>query len=84
MFLSVIPGLGQLYKGQPGRGFLWFIFVLMFLLYAPPIGFLLWVICAGNAALAGAVREEVIVQPAKRHTQPRSRGPRYPVHRSGL
>src|SRR5579883_1271543 len=27
IFLSVIPGLGQLYKGQAARGLLWFIFV---------------------------------------------------------
>jgi TM2 domain-containing membrane protein YozV len=74
LFLSVIPGLGQLYKGQPGRGLLWFMFVVSFLLYATPIGLLLWMICAGNAALAGAVREEAIANSAGRQIQPRRRG----------
>jgi TM2 domain-containing membrane protein YozV len=67
MCLSIIPGLGQLYKGQPGRGLLWFVFVVLFLAYAMPIGILLWIVCAGNAALAGAVREEVIANSARRH-----------------
>ena len=71
--LSVIPGLGQLYKGQPGRGLLWFMFVVLFLVYATPIGVVLWMICAGNAALAGAVHEEAIVHSARRPRQPRRR-----------
>lgn len=70
MFLSVIPGLGQLYKGQPARGLLWFIFVVVFLLYATPIGVLLWVICAGNAAVAGAMPGETIAT-TTRHSRRR-------------
>ncbi|MBV8772534.1 MAG: zinc ribbon domain-containing protein [Deltaproteobacteria bacterium] len=66
VFLSVIPGLGQLYKGQPARGLLWFIFVVVFLLYATPIGVLLWMICAGNAALAGAMPGETIATATRR------------------
>jgi TM2 domain-containing membrane protein YozV len=74
MFLSVSPGLGQLYKGQPGRGLLWFIFVVVFLLYATPIGVLLWMICAGNAAVAGAMPGETMAVPAGRQRQSRRRG----------
>jgi len=73
MGLSVIPGMGQLYKGQPGRGLLWFMFVVLFLVYATPIGVLLWMICAGNAALAGAVHEEAITRSSRRQMQPRRR-----------
>jgi hypothetical protein len=62
--LSIIPGLGHWYKGQRVRGLLWFIFVI--LLYssnAPTIGILLHVICASNAGLSGAIREEAIANP---------------------
>ena len=76
MFLSVIPGLGQFYKGQPARGLLWFIFVVVFLMYAPPIGLLLWMICAGNAAMAGAMPEQEIANSAMRQMQSRRRRPR--------
>jgi TM2 domain-containing membrane protein YozV len=84
MFLSVIPGLGQLYKGQPARGLLWFIFVMVFLVYATPIGVLLWMICAGNAAMAGAVPEAAITNSARRQMQARRGGSHHPLHGSGL
>lgn len=73
MCLSIIPGLGQLYKGQPGRGLVWFVFVLLFLVYAMPIGILLWIVCAGNAALSGAVREEVVANSASHQIYPSRR-----------
>jgi hypothetical protein len=57
LILSVIPGLGQLYKGHPWRALIWFGSVSIMYSTAPPIGFLLHVICAANAALAGSVRE---------------------------
>jgi TM2 domain-containing membrane protein YozV len=84
MLLSVIPGLGQLYKGQPGRGLLWFMFVVLFLLYATPVGVLLWLICAGNAALAGAVHEEVLARSATRQTYRRGHRRRHPVQRPSM
>lgn len=84
MFLSIIPGLGQLYKGQPRRGLLWFVFVILFLIYATPIGILLWMICAGNAALAGAVREEVIANSARRQIYPNRRRRRQTIQPPGI
>jgi hypothetical protein len=57
LILSVIPGLGQLYKGHPWRALLWFGAVTIMYSSAPPIGFLLHVICAANAVLGGSVRE---------------------------
>ena len=74
LLLSVIPGLGQLYKGQPGRALVWFIFVLMLLVRAWPVGLLLWMICAANAALGGAIREEAIENSARHRRRLRRRG----------
>jgi len=62
LILSVIPGLGQLYKGQPWRALLWFGGVAIMYSAAPPIGFFLHLICAGNAALAGAVKERPVTR----------------------
>jgi len=57
LILSVIPGFGQLYKGHPWKALLWFGSVSIVYSAAPPIGFLLHIICAANAALSGSVRE---------------------------
>jgi hypothetical protein len=72
--LSTIPGLGHWYKGEPARGLLWFIFVM--LLYsgnAPVLGFLLQLICACNAGLRGAIHEEVIADSARHQVRRRRR-----------
>jgi hypothetical protein len=78
--LSVVPGLGQWYKGRPAKALVWFVCVIFFYMSAPPVGFILHVICAGNAALAGAIREEALTR-STGHNGPRSfsatAGPRY-------
>jgi TM2 domain-containing membrane protein YozV len=56
--LSIVPGLGHFYKGQPGRGVLWFLFVLV--MHFTPLGWIVHLICAINAALSGAIREDAI------------------------
>jgi hypothetical protein len=66
LVLSVFPGLGHWYKGQPRRAVIWFLCVALFYASAPVIGLLLHVICAGNAALAGAIREEAIGRTGRR------------------
>jgi hypothetical protein len=66
LLLSIVPGMGQWYKGQPRKAVLWFVSVLFLYFHAPPIGFLLHVICAGNASLAGAIREEAVTRSARR------------------
>ena len=49
MCLSIVPGLGQLYKGQLLRGLLWFLATAIgYSLIIP--GPILHVICAFNAA----------------------------------
>ena len=63
--LSVIPGLGHFYKRQPVRGMLWFGFVMFMYAVIPPLGFMFHAICAGNAALSGAIREEALTRSAR-------------------
>jgi hypothetical protein len=55
MALSLVPGLGQFYKGQRLYAVLWFVFVLVAYYGAQPIGILLYLICIANAGLAGAI-----------------------------
>jgi hypothetical protein len=52
--LSLIPGLGQIYKGERLYAVLWFVGVLL-AYTAGPVGLLLHVVCITNAALAGAI-----------------------------
>lgn len=60
LLLSVVPGLGHWYKGERLRGFAWFFAVLFFYAFPVPIGLLMHMICAGNAALGGALREDAL------------------------
>jgi TM2 domain-containing membrane protein YozV len=57
----VIPGLGQLYKGQLFRAIVWFCMVGLgyFLLVVP--GIILHVLCVAGAALGGAGTDRVRV-----------------------
>ena len=83
--LSIIPGLGHWYKGQWGRGLLWFIFVQVLYFNSFALGFLLHVICACNAGLGGAIREEAIANSARyqmRRHRPKPR--RMTLQRPGL
>jgi TM2 domain-containing membrane protein YozV len=68
LILSVFPGLGHWYKGQPRRAIIWFSAVVFFYVTAPVIGLLLHMICAGNAALAGAIREEAMARSGRTGT----------------
>ncbi|MGH7987806.1 MAG: hypothetical protein ACREQX_16200 [Candidatus Binataceae bacterium] len=65
LLLSVIPGLGQMYKGHPWRALGWFFGVIISYGIAFPLGLIIHLICAGNAALAGAIREEVFSRGAR-------------------
>jgi len=56
--LSVVPGLGHVYKGRPGRGAAWFFGVIFGYSLAFPLGLILHVICASNAGLKGAIQED--------------------------
>jgi|GEM_PF-7089166 hypothetical protein len=52
--MSVVPGLGQFYKGQRWQALAWFLGVAV-AYSAYPLGLLLHLLCVANAALAGAV-----------------------------
>jgi zinc-ribbon domain len=52
--LSIVPGLGQFYKGQRLYPLLWFVGVLI-AYGAGPFGLVMHVVCIANAALAGAI-----------------------------
>lgn len=58
--LSIVPGLGHLYKRQTVRGIFWFMFVIYMYSAAPPLGWLIHLICACNAALSGAIKEDAL------------------------
>lgn len=64
--LSIIPGLGQWYKGQPIRGLIWFLVVGLFYAGESPLAPILHLICAANAAFAGAIREEALARAGRR------------------
>lgn len=62
LVLSIVPGVGQIYRGKPLRGILWFFGVLFAYSAAPPLGILIWIICAANAAFSGALREDMLMR----------------------
>lgn len=69
LMLSLIPGVGHIYKHQPRAALVWFIAVAATYSMATALGFILHAICAMNAALSGAVREEAFT----RRQNPRGR-----------
>ncbi|MFI5352557.1 MAG: hypothetical protein ACHQZS_06280 [Candidatus Binatales bacterium] len=50
--LSVVPGLGHFYRHRPFRGIFWFFGVLI-AYTAPPLGYVMHMICAASAASIG-------------------------------
>lgn len=60
--LSIVPGAGQAYRGKPVRGMLWFFGVLIAYGMGTPLGILMHMICASNAAFAGVAREDTIAR----------------------
>ena len=66
LVLSIIPGVGQIYRGKPFRGMMWFFGVLFAYTIFPGFGILIHLICAANAAFSGVIREDVLVRPPMR------------------
>lgn len=54
--LSIVPGLGHVYQRHPWRGIGWFFGVMMAYGMSHPLGFLLHLICAANAAVYATMR----------------------------
>jgi hypothetical protein len=61
--LSIVPGLGHLYKRQFWRSLFWFMFVMYMYAAAPFLGWMMHLICACNAAFAGAIKEDMLARP---------------------
>jgi TM2 domain-containing membrane protein YozV len=60
--LSLIPGLGHLYRGRIGRGVLWFFGVSLAYTMGVTLGLLIHLICAANAALSGVIEEDAFTR----------------------
>ena len=67
--LSIVPGLGQLYKGQRWLAAGWLILVAVAYL-AQPLGYLLHAVCALNAALAGAIEPAILARSSHKRLNP--------------
>lgn len=64
--LSVVPGLGHLYRGRIARGIMWFFGVSFAYGASLGLGILIHVICASNAALAGTIADDAFSVPRMR------------------
>ena len=62
LVLSIVPGVGHIYRGKPMRGMLWFFGVSFAYTMGLPLGLLIHIICAANAAFSGALREDMMAR----------------------
>ncbi|HZC45983.1 MAG TPA: hypothetical protein VE243_05870 [Candidatus Acidoferrum sp.] len=63
LLLSIVPGVGHIYRGKPFKGTMWFFGVVFaHIIGGPPFGFLIHIICAANAAFSGALREDLMAR----------------------
>ena len=62
LVLSIVPGVGHIYRGKPFRGIMWFFFVSIAYGMGPPFGILIHIICGANAAFSGAPREDMLAR----------------------
>lgn len=59
LVLSIVPGVGHIYRGKPIRGILWFLGVSAAYTLGPPLGVLIHLICAANAAFSHTLSEDM-------------------------
>jgi len=62
LVLSIVPGVGHIYRGKPFKGILWFFFVSIAYGLGPPLGIVIHLICAANAAFSDTMREDVLAR----------------------
>jgi TM2 domain-containing membrane protein YozV len=62
LVLSIVPGVGHIYRGRPFKGILWFFGVSFAYSATPLLGVLIHMICAANAAFSGALREDMLAR----------------------
>ena len=60
LVLSIVPGVGHIYRGKPFKGVFWFFFVSLAYGLSAPFGFLIHLICAANAAFSDRLREDLL------------------------
>ena len=76
--LSIVPGLGHVYKGRPGRGAGWFFAIFFAYGMNPALGLLLHVICAPTPRCRARFRT------THSHVADAEAGPGVPRHRSEI
>ncbi len=62
LVLSIVPGIGHIYRGKPFKGIAWFFGVGFAWSVAPAMGILVHLICAANAAFSGVIREDALAR----------------------
>jgi hypothetical protein len=62
LILSIVPGVGHIYRGKPFKGILWFFFVSIAYGMGPPLGIVIHLICAANAAFSDTLSEDVLAR----------------------
>src|SRR5271156_2677049 len=62
LVLSIVPGVGHIYRGKPFKGIMWFFFVSIAYGMGPTLGILIHIICAANAAFSDTVREDMLAR----------------------
>jgi len=62
LILSIVPGVGHIYRGKPFKGIMWFFFVSIAYGMGPPFGILIHIICAANAAFSDTIREDMLAR----------------------
>ncbi len=62
LLLSIVPGVGHIYRGKLFKGILWFFGVSFAYGANPPLGVLIHMICAANAAFSDTLREDMMAR----------------------
>lgn len=62
LVLSIVPGVGHIYRGRPFKGVMWFFFVSIAYGMGTALGILIHIICAANAAFSDAIREDMLAR----------------------
>ncbi len=62
LVLSIVPGVGHIYRGKPFKGVMWFFGVGFAWAIAPAMGILIHIICAANAAFSGVIDEDALAR----------------------
>ena len=63
LMLSIIPGVGHIYRGKAFKGVMWFFGVsFAYTAMGPVMGALIHFLCAANAAFSGVIREDALAR----------------------